>query len=105
IGLLGALFPLLGPNDFQLQVAINSLLLAMLALGLNISVGWAGLLDLGYIAFYGFGAYGFALLSSQQLHQPNGLHLQAWQSIPMVLIAAAILGLLIGLPSRRLIGY
>jgi branched-chain amino acid transport system permease protein len=104
IGLLGALFPLLGPNDFQLQVAVNSLLLAMLALGLNISVGWAGLLDLGYIAFYGFGAYGFALLSSQQLHQPNGIHLQAWQSIPMVLIAAAILGLLVGLPSRRLIG-
>jgi ABC-type branched-subunit amino acid transport system permease subunit len=103
-GGLGALFPLLGPNDFQLQVGVNSLLLAMLALGLNISVGWAGLLDLGYIAFYGFGAYGFALLSSQQLHQPNGIHLQAWQSIPMVLIAAAILGLLIGLPSRRLIG-
>jgi ABC-type branched-subunit amino acid transport system permease subunit len=103
-GLLGALFPLLGPNDFQLQVGINSLLLALLALGLNISVGWAGLLDLGYIAFYGFGAYGFALLSSQQLHQPNGIHLQAWQSIPMVLIAAAILGLLVGLPSRRLIG-
>ncbi|HXD56500.1 MAG TPA: branched-chain amino acid ABC transporter permease [Thermoleophilaceae bacterium] len=103
-GVLAALFPLLGPNDFQLQVGINSLLLAMLALGLNISVGWAGLLDLGYIAFYGFGAYGFALLSSQQLHQPNGIHMQAWQSIPLVLIAAAILGLLVGLPSRRLIG-
>jgi|1186.fasta_scaffold15975_2 branched-chain amino acid transport system permease protein len=104
IGLLGALFPVLSPNDFQLQVGINALLLAMLALGLNISVGWAGLLDLGYIAFYGFGAYGFALLSSQQLHSPDGIHLQAWQSIPMVLIAAAILGLLVGLPSRRLIG-
>ncbi len=64
-------------NDFQLQVGINALLLALLAVGLNIAVGWAGLLDLGYIAFYGFGAYGFALLSSNQLgserHPPAGL--------------------------------
>ena len=64
---VGALLPQLGLNDFQLQVGIDALLLALLALGLNISVGWAGLLDLGYIAFYGFGAYGFALLSSNQL--------------------------------------
>src|SRR4051812_47573415 len=103
VGAVGALIPLVGLNDFQLQIGVNALLLAMLALGLNISVGWAGLLDLGYIAFYGFGAYVFALLSSQQLGS-DGLHLQAWQSIPMVLIAAAILGLLVGLPSRRLIG-
>src|ERR671937_2766821 len=83
VALLGALFPLLGPNDFQLQVGVNALLLGMLALGLNISVGWAGLLDLGYIAFYGFGAYGFALLSSNQL-STSGVHLQAWESIPLV---------------------
>jgi branched-chain amino acid transport system permease protein len=102
-GLLGALFPLLGPNDFQLQVGINALLLAMLALGLNIAVGWAGLLDLGYIAFYGFGAYGFALLSSNQLGS-DGIHLPAELSIPIVMVAAALLGLLLGLPSRRLIG-
>jgi branched-chain amino acid transport system permease protein len=103
IGAIGALFPLLGPNDFQLQVGINALLLAMLALGLNIAVGWAGLLDLGYIAFYGFGAYGFALLSSNQLGA-NGIHMPAELSIPIVMIAAALLGLLLGLPSRRLIG-
>ena len=48
----------------------------ILALGLNVSVGWAGLLDLGYIAFYGFGAYGFALLSSSQLNPPAGIHLR-----------------------------
>jgi ABC-type branched-subunit amino acid transport system permease subunit len=103
VGALGALFPLLGPNDFQLQVGINALLLAMLALGLNIAVGWAGLLDLGYIAFYGFGAYGFALLSSNQLGA-NGIHLPAELSIPIVMAAAALLGLLLGLPSRRLFG-
>jgi ABC-type branched-subunit amino acid transport system permease subunit len=102
-GLIGALFPLLGPNDFQLQVGINALLLAMLCLGLNIAVGWAGLLDLGYIAFYGFGAYAFALLSSGQLGS-DGIHLSAALSIPIVMLAAAIIGLLLGLPSRRLIG-
>src|ERR1051325_6810831 len=75
----------------------------MLALGLNISVGWAGLLDLGYIAFYGFGAYGYALLSSDQL-STAGIHLPAYASVPIVVVAAAGLGLLVGLPSRRLIG-
>jgi branched-chain amino acid transport system permease protein len=103
VGLLGALIPLLGLNDFQLQVGVNALLLAMLALGLNIAVGWAGLLDLGYIAFYGFGAYGFALLSSSQLGD-DGIHLQAEVSIPLIMVAAAALGMLLGLPSRRLIG-
>ena len=102
-GLAGAALPLVGLNDFQLQVGINALLLAMLAVGLNISVGWAGLLDLGYIAFYGFGAYGFALLSSNQLGA-NGIHLSALVSVPIVMVGAAILGLLVGLPSRRLIG-
>jgi branched-chain amino acid transport system permease protein len=100
---VGALLPQLGLNDFQLQVGINALLLALLALGLNISVGWAGLLDLGYIAFYGFGAYGYALLSSNQLGT-MGIHLQAYESIPIVMVGAALLGLLVGLPSRRLIG-
>jgi ABC-type branched-subunit amino acid transport system permease subunit len=101
--LIGLLIPQLGLNDFQLQVGINALLLALLALGLNVAVGWAGLLDLGYVAFYGFGAYGFALLSSNQLSS-SGVHLPAYASIPIVMIGAAILGLLVGLPSRRLIG-
>jgi branched-chain amino acid transport system permease protein len=100
---VGAVIPQLGLNDFQLQVGINALLLALLALGLNVAVGWAGLLDLGFIAFYGFGAYGFALLSSTQLSS-SGIHLPAYASIPAVMVAAAILGLLVGLPSRRLIG-
>jgi ABC-type branched-subunit amino acid transport system permease subunit len=101
--LVGLLIPQLGLNDFQLQVGFNALLLAMLALGLNIAVGWAGLLDLGYVAFFGFGAYAFALLSSNQLSS-SGVHLPAYESLPIVMIAAAILGLLVGLPSRKLIG-
>ena len=88
-------------SDFQLRVGVNALLLAMLALGLNVAVGWAGLLDLGYIAFYGFGAYGYALLSSDQLGS-DGIHLSAALSIPLIMVAAAALGMLLGLPSRRL---
>ncbi len=45
-------------------------MVALLAVGLNIVVGWAGILDLGYIAFMGIGAYGFALLSSAQIGRP-----------------------------------
>ena len=62
-----------------------------------------GLLDLGYIAFFGFGAYGFALLSSNQLGS-HGIHLPAYLSLPIVMAGTAIVGLLVGLPSRRLIG-
>jgi branched-chain amino acid transport system permease protein len=98
--LAGLLLPLVGLGGFQLQVGIDALVLALLAVGLNVVVGWAGLLDLGYVAFFGFGAYGFALLSSSQL----GIHLWAIASLPIILAGAAILGLLVGLPSRRLIG-
>jgi ABC-type branched-subunit amino acid transport system permease subunit len=99
-GLAGLLLPLVGLGGFQLQVGIDALVLALLAVGLNVVVGWAGLLDLGYVAFFGAGAYGFALLSSPQV----GLHLWAIASLPIILVGAAILGLLVGLPSRRLIG-
>jgi ABC-type branched-subunit amino acid transport system permease subunit len=101
---IGILIPVIGLNSFQFQVGIDALLLAILALGLNVSVGWAGLLDLGYVAFYGFGAYGYALLSSNQLNPPAGVHWPAYFSIPLVMMGAAVLGLLVGLPSRRLIG-
>src|SRR5580693_3943861 len=102
-GLAGAALPLIGLGGFQLQVGIDALVIALLAVGLNIVVGWAGLLDLGYVAFFGFGAYGFALLSSGQIGA-NGIHLPVYLSLPAVIIGAAILGLLVGLPSRRLIG-
>src|SRR2546421_6086538 len=98
-----AVLPLFGLGQFQLQVGIDALVIALLAVGLNIVVGWAGLLDLGYVAFFGFGAYGFALLSSSQIG-PNGIHLPTYLSVPIVMIGAAVLGLLVGWPSRRLIG-
>src|SRR5258706_3639279 len=102
-GLAGLALPLLGLGGFQLQVGIDALVIALLAVGLNIVVGWAGLLDLGYVAFFGFGAYWYALLSSGQLG-PKGIHLPSVLSLPIVMVGAAILGLLVGLPSRRLIG-
>ena len=103
LAIAGLALPLLGLGGFQLQVGIDALVIALLAVGLNIVVGWAGLLDLGYVAFFGFGAYGYALLSSSQLGA-NGIHLPYWLSLPIVMIGAALLGLAVGLPSRRLLG-
>jgi len=76
----------------------------MLALGLNIAVGWAGLLDLSYIAFFGFGAYGYAVLSSTATGSggTGGTHLPAIESIPIVLLAAGAVGVVIGLIALRL---
>ncbi len=102
-GLAAAALPLFGLGGFQLQVGIDALVIALLAVGLNITVGWTGLLDLGYVAFFGFGAYGFALVSSGQVGA-NGIHLPSYLSIPLVMIGAGVLGLLVGLPSRRLVG-
>ena len=98
--LVVAALPVLGASQFLIRVAINALLFALLALGLNVIVGEAGLLDLGYIAFYGFGAYCYALLSSNQFH----LHWPSELTILLVTVASGCLGLLLGLPSRRLLG-
>jgi ABC-type branched-subunit amino acid transport system permease subunit len=88
-------------NDADLfDYGIFTLLFALLGLGLNVVVGYAGLLDLGYVAFFGFGAYGYALLSSEQY----GLHWPTEASIPLVVVLTALAGLLLGIPSRRLLG-
>jgi branched-chain amino acid transport system permease protein len=94
-----ATFPLL-VSQGGVRIGITVLLLAMLALGLNVVVGWAGLLDLGYVAFYGFGAYFYAIVASDQL----SLHWPTWVAIPVIVIATALLGALLSLPSRRLTG-
>ena len=88
-------------NDiYFLRVGTVALVFALLALGLNVAVGFAGLLDLGYIAYYGIGAYGYAFLSSDKF----GVHWEAWLVIPLVVAVSALLGLLLALPSRRLVG-
>ena len=72
----------------------------LLALGLNIVVGWGGLLDLGFVAFFGVGAYAYALLSSDQYD----IHLPTLVVIPLVAVIGGLVGWLVGLPSRRLTG-
>jgi branched-chain amino acid transport system permease protein len=101
---LAGLVPLLTAqtdNDiYFLRVGTVALVFSLLALGLNVAVGFAGLLDLGYIAYYGIGAYGYAFLSSDKF----GIHWQAWLVLPLVVGVSALLGLLLALPSRRLVG-
>ena len=72
----------------------------LLALGLNVVVGYAGLLDLGYVAFYAIGAYFYALLASPQL----GLHIPFWVVLPLAPLVAALFGVLLGAPTLRLRG-
>jgi ABC-type branched-subunit amino acid transport system permease subunit len=95
-----AVFPYLTTEGNVFRYGLFTLVYALLALGLNIVVGFAGLLDLGYVAFFGFGAYSYAILASPQF----GNHWQAVGAIPVVVVATALLGLLVGLPSRRLFG-
>ena len=95
-----SLVPALTSDGYIIRVGFDTLLYMLLALGLNITVGYAGLLDLGYVAFYGFGAYGYAMLASPKF----GLHWDTLAVIPVVVIATAVLGLLVALPSRRLLG-
>src|SRR5271154_3917231 len=72
----------------------------MLALGLNIVVGFAGLLDLGYIAFYAVGAYVYALLASPHFN----IHLPWWVILPIGAAVACLFGVLLGAPTLRLRG-
>ena len=90
-----------------------ALLYVLLALGLNIVVGYAGLLDLGYVAFFAVGAYLFALLGSPHLAEafpwiaatfPDGLHLPIWAVIPLAAALAGFFGVLLGAPTLKLRG-
>jgi branched-chain amino acid transport system permease protein len=77
-----------------------AMIYTMLALGLNIVVGFAGLLDLGYIAFYAVGAYMYALLASPHF----GIHLPFWVIVPLGAGLACIFGVLLGAPTLKLRG-
>ena len=82
------------------RITNYAILYVLLALGLNIVVGFAGLLDLGYIAFYAVGAYTYALLASPHF----GLHLPFWIILPIGAAIAALFGLLLGAPTLKLRG-
>ena len=117
--ILGAIALLVLPLILQsfgnawVRIADLALLYVMLALGLNIVVGYAGLLDLGYVAFYAVGAYLFGLMASPHLSDtfagfaamfPNGLHTSLWLVIPLAAIVAAFTGVLLGIPVLKLRG-
>ena len=95
------------------RIADFALLYVLLALGLNIVVGYAGLLDMGYVAFFAVGAYMYALLASPQLTNafpwiaamfPDGLHTPLYVAIPLSALFAGMFGLLLGAPTLKLRG-
>ena len=113
IGLL--LLPLLlqSMGNAWVRIADMALLYVLLALGLNIVVGYAGLLDLGFVAFFAVGAYMFGLLASPHLTDtfpwiaamfPNGLHTPLWAVIPIGAALAGLFGVLLGAPTLKLRG-
>ncbi|RQO33624.1 ABC transporter ATP-binding protein [Herminiimonas sp. KBW02] len=128
---IALIFPFIAQNFGNSWVRIMdfALLYIMLALGLNVVVGFAGLLDLGYIAFYAIGAYLTALLASPQFavvlesfvnqYPPigeallwvfgpeiaqNGIHLSLWAIVPLAALVAGFFGALLGAPTLKLRG-
>ena len=113
LGLLVLPLILQGFGNAWVRIVDMSLLYVLLALGLNIVVGYAGLLDLGYVAFFAIGAYMYGLLASPQLTDtfpwiaamfPGGMHMPLWVVIPAGAGLAGLFGVLLGAPTLRLRG-
>ena len=101
----------------SVDTAVTMLIFVMMALGLNIVVGYAGLLDLGYVAFYAIGAYTAAWFASPHFSSVNvhfgavgvnpelpGIHVSIWLILAIAAMLTALIGVLIGLPTLRLRG-
>jgi branched-chain amino acid transport system permease protein len=114
VSFLNSLF--VGRLGIDMDAAFQMAVYTMLALGLNIVVGYAGLLDLGYVAFFALGAYtlgwfGSSLFAGQNIHFLDvgnkaipGLHLSFWVIVPLAGLICAIAGVIIGWPTLRLRG-
>ena len=128
----GALYPLLADNEGAMQIrgwpavgeffphtasCVTILVFTMMAVGLNVVVGYAGLLDLGYVAFYAAGAYVAGWFASQQFEQVSfhfgavgvsptlpGIHISIWPILLLAGVFTGVVGILIGLPTLRLRG-
>ena len=100
LALISLPFALSQAGTAWVRITNLAILFTLLALGLNIVVGFAGLLDLGYVAFYAVGAYAYALLASPHF----GLHLPFWIILPICALVACIFGLLLGAPTLKLRG-
>jgi len=109
------LLPLLlqSMGNFWVRIADMALLYVLLALGLNIVVGFAGLLDLGFVAFFAIGAYMYGLMASPHLSDtfawfaqmfPTGLHTSIFLVVPLGALLAGILGVMLGAPTLKLRG-
>ncbi|WP_022666756.1 high-affinity branched-chain amino acid ABC transporter permease LivM [Desulfospira joergensenii] len=96
LGIATLIFPHLF-SMYQTNIMISALIYVMLGLGLNIVIGLAGLLDLGYVAFFAVGAYSYALLNAHY-------GLSFWLALPLGGILSAIFGILLGYPVLRLRG-
>lgn len=105
--------PLQVMGTHWVRIADTCLLYVMLALGMNVIIGYAGLLDLGFVAFYAVGAYLFALLSSPHLAEQftwiaaisaRGPSIAWWVILPLAAALAAFLGILLGAPTLKLRG-
>src|SRR5487761_36837 len=117
IGLLLPLAELL-TGGYLISVTYSIELYVMLAIGLNIVVGFTGLLDLGYVAFFAVGAYVYGIFASPQLADVThktlyflvpagstaGIHISMWVLLPIAGLVAALFGVLIGIPTLRLRG-
>jgi branched-chain amino acid transport system permease protein len=117
---IGLLLPLaeLFTGGYLISVTYGIELYVMLAIGLNIVVGFTGLLDLGYVAFFAVGAYVYGIFASPQLADVThktlyflipsgptpGIHISMWVLLPMAGLVAALFGALIGIPTLRLRG-
>ncbi len=95
-----AALPLVFSNGGFINFLTDAGAFVLLALGLNIVIGFAGLLDLGYAAFFAIGSYAFAMLSSPQF----GIHIPFWVMLFLASAIAALFGILLGAPTLRLRG-
>ena len=100
VALIALPFALAFAGTAWVRIANLAILFVFLSLGLNIVVGFAGLLDLGYIAFYAVGAYVYALLASPHFN----LHLPFWIILPLGALVACMFGALLGAPTLKLRG-
>jgi branched-chain amino acid transport system permease protein len=100
LALLALPFALAAVGTAWVRITNLAILFVFLSLGLNIVVGFAGLLDLGYIAFYAVGAYVYALLASPHFN----IHWPFWAILPIGAAVAALFGVLIGAPTLKLRG-
>lgn len=97
-------FPFTQTNDHYANIGVNILIFGTVALGLNIVVGLAGLLDLGYVAFLGVGAYTAALVSGSEFSKFSGVQFPFWAAALTGAAASLVFGVLIGAPTLRLRG-